>query len=202
MAARKPVKRRRGGRRDAHQIRIIGGDWKRSVLAVDDAPGLRPTGDRIRETLFNWLAPRLPGARCADLFAGTGVLGLEALSRGAGSCTFIDATPARTTTIADHLQRLGGHERARVVTAALPGALATSVSNLDIAFVDPPFDTDLLAPTLAAMGPVMAPGNRVYVEHAVGQDPDWPDGVHVHRSGAAGQVRYHLIEFNASTESP
>src|SRR5210317_918947 len=89
-----------------HQVRIIGGKWRGRKLAFSPADGLRPTGDRVRETLFNWLAADIDGARCADLFAGTGALGLEALSRGAAHCDFVDSSPAVIARVGEHLGRL------------------------------------------------------------------------------------------------
>jgi len=168
---------------------------------VPDAPGLRPTGDRIRETLFNWLAPRLPGARCLDLFAGTGVLGLEALSRGAAHCSFVEADARLAAGLQSQLAQLGGAERGTVVSARAPEALARCLGDFDIVFLDPPFEAGLLAPALDAVADRLAPGHRVYVERDRRDTTELAPGWQVLRDGQAGQVRYHLLEFQPMTDS-
>ena len=110
------------GREPVSTLRIIGGDWRSRRVPIADRPGLRPTPDRVRETVFNWLAPRLPGAACADLFAGTGALGIEALSRGAASTVFIESDGEATKAIDAALATLGAGERARVARGDLEAA--------------------------------------------------------------------------------
>lgn len=199
MAARRPARRRPTR---PQQVRIIGGDWRRRQIPVPDAPGLRPTGDRVRETLFNWLAPRLPGARCLDLFAGTGVLGMEALSRGAAHCCFVESEPAIATALQDQLAQLGGRERATVVNGAAPQMLSRCPGPFDCVFLDPPFGAGLLQPTLDQLVPYLAPGHRVYIEYGTSDTVRWSSGWQSLRDGRAGQVRYHLLEFQPSTDSP
>ncbi|MEC9408765.1 MAG: 16S rRNA (guanine(966)-N(2))-methyltransferase RsmD [Pseudomonadota bacterium] len=199
MAARRPA--RRASARP-QQVRIIGGDWRRRQIPVPDAAGLRPTGDRIRETLFNWLAPRLPGARCLDLFAGTGVLGLEALSRGAAHCRFVEAATPVAAALRHQLDQLGGHDRAEVVVGTAPQILDRGSGSYDCVFLDPPFGSGLLLPTLDRLIPQLAAGHRVYVEHGASDAVSWPSGWQSLRDGRAGQVRYHLLAYQPDTDSP
>ena len=177
-----------------NQFRIIGGAWRSRRFTFPDVPGLRPSPDRVRETVFNWLAPVIDGARCIDLFAGSGALGLEALSRGAASCSFVDRERAALDAIAGHLARVGatgGSVEHGTVAAFLARAPTQSA---DVVFLDPPFDAGLVAPTLAALaaGAWLAPGAHVYVEMEAGAEPAWPAGWRPHRSGTAGRVGYHL----------
>src|SRR5699024_1171371 len=180
----------------AHTLRIIGGRWRGRRIAVDTAEGLRPTPDRIRETLFNWLAPRIEGARCLDLFAGTGALGLEALSRGAAHVTFIDNNAASVRTLRDALATLDctdadvRHGNALTCAASLQ-------TGYDVVFVDPPFAANLHAPALAAIRPLVKEDARVYLEypatHADAITSRLPSTWQLLRSKRAGQVGYCLI---------
>jgi 16S rRNA (guanine(966)-N(2))-methyltransferase RsmD len=114
-----------GRRREGQgQVRIIAGEWRGRRLSVATREGLRPTGDRVRETLFNWLAPHVPGARCLDLFAGSGALGIEALSRGAAHCLFVDNDAAVATTLRGELDLLGAGKRATLRRAPAHAVLA------------------------------------------------------------------------------
>ncbi|WP_370300438.1 16S rRNA (guanine(966)-N(2))-methyltransferase RsmD [Abyssibacter sp.] len=184
-----------------HQVRIIGGDWRRRQIPVPDGQGLRPTGDRIRETLLNWLAPRLPGARCLDLYAGTGVLGLEALSRGAAHCRFVESDPAVAEALRTQLGRLDATDRADIITGLAPQVLTRCGGDYDIVFLDPPFGSSLLQPSLAAIAPRLRPGHRVYTECGKTDVADFPAGWVVLKDGLAGQVRYHLLEYQPTTDS-
>lgn len=159
-------------------------------------PGLRPTPDRVRETLFNWLAPVLPGARCLDLFAGTGCLGLEALSRGASEAWFVERDAVLTRVLAGHIERLGAE--ARIVREdvarflARRGAAAEAVL-FDIVFVDPPFEDSVL-PVLEAVEPLLAPGAWVYVERALPEGlPEVTRGRGWVKRGKAGGVEFGLL---------
>ena len=146
-------------------MRIIGGRWRGTRLAVADAAGLRPTSDRARETLFNWLAPVLPGTRVLDLYAGTGALGLEALSRGADDALMVERDPALAAAIAATCQRLDAGAGATVACADVPRFLALPVhGRFDVVFVDPPFADDAWARTLAALGPWLADRAWLYLE--------------------------------------
>lgn len=185
-----------GGNRTAGaaSFRIIAGRWRSRRLAFPPRPGVRPTGDRIRETLFNWLQPVIPGARCLDLFAGSGALGLEALSRGAAEAVFVDRDPACIEAIGRHLQTLGA-EGAERVTADAAAWLRGPARAFDVVFLDPPFDSGLLVECceLLAAGGWVTPGGRIYLEHAAATPPPaLPAGWRLLRSARAGAVRYHL----------
>jgi len=157
--------------RQASTLRLIGGAWRGRRVAIADAPGLRPTPDRVRETLFNWLAPRIEGARCIDLFAGTGALGLEALSRGAAHVQFVERDRAAVTAIRSALATLGAAERAAIVqTDAL--MLPPGGANADIVFIDPPFNADLHVAALAAISVRLAPHARIYLEYPAEQQTE------------------------------
>lgn len=177
-----------------NRFRIIGGQWRGRRFVFPGEPGLRPSPDRVRETLFNWLAPIITGARCVDLFAGSGALGLEALSRGAGSVEFVDRSRPALAAIEDHLQVLHC-EDARVTQADVGAWTARAHAPFDIVFLDPPFEAGLVTPTLAALhqqGLVRA-GARVYIEsEASAGAPELPAGWDLHRTGRAGRVGYHL----------
>tara|TARA_R100000005_G_scaffold85934_1_gene54593 strand:+ start:18057 stop:18671 length:615 start_codon:yes stop_codon:yes gene_type:complete len=181
-------------------LRIIGGRWRGRKLRFNAAQGLRPTGDRIRETLFNWLAAELPGARCADLFSGSGALGLEALSRGAAHCDFIDNNPDSLAQIRHHLNALGATSQARCHAGNALDLLAAGAGPWDIVFIDPPFGLQLVEPSCAllAQGGALAPGASIYVEtgadEAEGALPgDWL----LHRDKITGAVRYRLFHAAA-----
>ena len=134
---------RSSSRLGAGKLRIVGGSLRGSKLAIDDAAGLRPTPDRVRETLFNWLAPTIAGARCLDLFAGTGALGIEALSRGAARVDFVERDARLAQQLRDNLVRLkqtdaGVRNADALSLLAEPPQLA-----YDLVFIDPPFDAEL-----------------------------------------------------------
>lgn len=150
-------------------IRIIGGSLRNSKILVPDQPGVRPTPDRVRETLFNWLTPLLPGARVLDLFAGTGALGIEAISRGAAFAEFVESDPALCAKLHVELARLKIADQGRVTRAAVPGPNALAHTPVDIVFLDPPFSTDLWLTSLAAIASsgVLKAGGVVYLEAPV-----------------------------------
>jgi 16S rRNA (guanine966-N2)-methyltransferase len=190
-------------------LRIIGGRWRGRKLHFPSAPGLRPTGDRVRETLFNWLAPRLPGAHCLDLFAGSGALGLEALSRGAASSVLIDSSAPVCRALRDHGQTLQAGPALQVVQADALAWLNTGEAlqqgRFAVAFVDPPFQAGILdrvLETLAHAG-VLAPNALIYIEHATTQAVGYPAGWRTARQQRAGQVSYALLEAAAvATAAP
>lgn len=175
-------------------VRIIAGQWRGRKLDFPALEGLRPTADRIRETLFNWLVGELPGARCLDLFAGSGALGLEALSRGAGHCTFVDAEADACRAISRHLNSLGDGDRGRCVHARaeqfLPGD-----GVWDIVFVDPPFSAGLALPILGQLLATKAlhRDSLVYLETARDHPLALPTGFASHREKVAGEVSYRLL---------
>ncbi len=179
----------------SNRLRIIGGTWRSRRLSFPDVPGLRPTTDRVRETLFNWLQPVVEGARCLDLYAGSGALGLEALSRGAAETVFVE----RDAKVADALEqnlRLLGSEAGRVVRSDVLNFLRSGARPFDIVFLDPPFRQGLLEPSLRrlAEGGWLASEARVYLE-SEGEAglPALPAGWEPLRSKLAGQVAYHLV---------
>ncbi|MDE2605428.1 MAG: 16S rRNA (guanine(966)-N(2))-methyltransferase RsmD [Burkholderiales bacterium] len=178
-----------------HQVRIIGGAWKRTPLPVADRPGLRPTPDRVRETLFNWLGQDLTGWRCVDAFAGTGALGLEAASRGAADVLLVEAEG----TLVDQLRALAKKLDARNVRVQRGNALtvlaALPPGGTDLVFLDPPFDADLFDRALAAARPAIGPGGFIYLEApaAWGGVALARHGLELHRHTKAGAVHGHLL---------
>ena len=199
-APRSPQKNQQG----RGELRIIGGDWRSRKLSFPDAGGVRPTPARTRETLFNWLAPWLPGSHCLDLFAGSGALGLEALSRGAGATTMVDHTPDLARALRSNL-RLLKSDLGEVICQPVEAFLATPAARpFDIVFMDPPFRQQWL-PTLFRLlsdNHWVQPGGWVYVEHESEMaTPPAPDGWTLHRSKTAGQVSYCLFRVPASEET-
>lgn len=177
-------------------LRIIGGQWRGRKLSFTPAEGLRPTPDRVRETLFNWLAPSIQGARCLDLFAGSGALGLEALSRGAASCDFVDTSTAVLREIGHHLQTLHCPVPAHCHATPALAFLHSARGKYDIVFLDPPFGKGLLDPVCAqlAAADLVAKDGLIYVETAlraadINPQPSW----RLHREKVAGEVRYRLF---------
>jgi 16S rRNA (guanine966-N2)-methyltransferase len=180
-------------RRPPGSVRIIGGTYRGRRLPLPANPALRPTPDRVRETLFNWLQPVVAGARVLDLYAGSGALGLEALSRGAAEAWFVERHGASATAIEAALATLGA--RGRVIRGDVARVLGSPPGvAFDLAFIDPPFAAGLLPElcTLLCAGWV-APAAWVYVEQPRAASlPSWP-GFGVHREGTAGDVRYGLL---------
>ncbi len=179
-----------------HEIRIIGGQWKRTKLAVADKPGLRPTPDRVRETLFNWLGQDLTGWRCIDAFAGTGVLGFEAASRGAKEVTLVE----QDTALVAQLKRVQTQLQASATQVVRGDGVAAlkhvDPASMDAVFIDPPFDSVLFEGALQAAGRAVSPEGFVYLEAPV----LWTDaqlevaGLKVHRHLKAGAVHAHLLK--------
>ncbi|MCB1742075.1 MAG: 16S rRNA (guanine(966)-N(2))-methyltransferase RsmD [Gammaproteobacteria bacterium] len=180
------------------QIRIIAGKWRRRRLPVPDAEGLRPTTDRIRETLFNWLQPYLADARCLDLFAGTGALGFEAASRGAACVTLVDRDPLAVAGLERNARMLGADGvriRQSDVSDWMRSAALAGGEPWDVVFVDPPFgrcDLTALLERLEQHRLVHA-GSLVYVESGVDDArSDPPAGWRVHRERRTRHIRYYL----------
>jgi 16S rRNA (guanine966-N2)-methyltransferase len=197
MARRKHKAAARAGR-----LRIVAGNWRSRLLDIADVEGLRPTPERVRETLFNWLAPRLPGARCLDLFAGTGALGLEALSRGAESVDFVECSAAAARQLEENISVLDAIGARVHRQDALDFLRATCSGPYDIVFLDPPFAADLLGETcrLLAQHHLLADGGLVYLEMGRSQDdPALPDGWQVEKNKTAGTVRYMLARKEGSS---
>jgi len=184
-----------------NSVRIIGGAWRGRRVSFPDIPGLRPTPDRVRETLFNWLQHSIHATRCLDLFAGSGALGLEALSRGAAEAVFVEQVPAAARALQEQLVRLGGALKGRVVEMGAARYLRSPAKAFDIVFLDPPFGKSALAeyvPLLEA-GHWVKAGGLVYLENerAAGPPP-LPAGWELFKSKSAGEVGYHLARVNAS----
>ena len=174
----------------ANRVRIIGGQYRRRLLGFPDGAGLRPTPDRVRETLFNWLGQDLPGWRCVDLFAGSGALGFEAASRGAARVVLIERDRAALAALAKNRAELGANA-VEILHADALAWLAQTREIFDLAFVDPPFDSGLAGPTLTALAPHLAAGAQVYVEQ--GSAVAAPPGFIIHRSGRAGRSHFALL---------
>jgi 16S rRNA (guanine(966)-N(2))-methyltransferase RsmD len=180
-------------------VRIIGGQWKRTPLAVVDAPGLRPSPDRVRETLFNWFAHLIPdlSSVCGlDLFAGTGALGFELASRGAARVTLVE----RNATLVAELQRMKLKLGADTVTVVRSDALAFASDarerSFDVVFLDPPFDSDLLEPALRAAARLVSREGLVYAESGapLAEETAAACGLRIARAQRAGHVHFHLLQ--------
>jgi len=175
------------------QVRIIGGNLRNSRLLVPERPGLRPTPARVRETLFNWLAPTIAGARCLDLCAGTGALGIEAYSRGAASVQFVERDAQAVQALRANLTRLK-LDPATVAMREAASFLRDAGQSYDVVFLDPPFALDLWVPLAQQLesGGWLAAQALIYVESpragVAGLPPNWS----VHREGQAGEVRFAL----------
>ncbi len=179
----------------AHEVRIIGGQWKRTKLAVADKPGLRPTPARVRETLFNWLGQDLGGWRCIDAFAGTGALGFEAASRGAKEVHLVE----RDSALVVQLKRIQTQLQASATQIVRGDAIAAlkqmEPASMDAVFLDPPFDSVLFDAALQAAGRAVATDGFVYLE----APRLWTNeqlegaGLKVHRHLKAGAVHAHLL---------
>jgi 16S rRNA (guanine966-N2)-methyltransferase len=161
-----------------------------------DVPGLRPTSERVRETLFNWLAPRIQGARCLDLFAGTGALGFEALSRGAAAVTFVEKSRPAVRMLRENASKLDATGATISQADAMEFLKDVAPQAYDLVFLDPPFADDLLGRAcarLAATGTLVR-GALVYLEQGRDQQvPTLPDGWEILKDKTAGQVRYLLV---------
>ena len=188
MAVRAPAK-------GAGEVRIIGGQWKRTRLPVLDKPGLRPTPDRVRETLFNWLGQDLTGWRCLDAFAGTGALGFEAASRGAASVLLVEGDAALAAQLETLRQRLQANA-VRVQRGDGVAALRQCApASMHLLLIDPPFGGELFAPALQAAAQAVAPDGFIYLEAPAAwtQEQLGPLGLALHRHLKAGAVHAHLL---------
>ncbi len=193
-------KRPRGN--GAGQIRIIGGQWRGRKLPVPDSAGLRPTTDRVRETLFNWLAPDIQQARCLDCFAGSGALGLEALSRHAASAILLELERPVAQQLEKNLATLGA-ANGKVINTNTLSWLAQPGEAHDLVFIDPPFRKGLLEQTISLLENQnwLAEGALIYVESEVENGlPPVPVNWHLHREKIAGQVAYRLYVRQTSNK--
>jgi 16S rRNA (guanine966-N2)-methyltransferase len=185
-----------GNKSQRGRLRIVAGIWRSRLLEIAEVPGLRPTAERIRETVFNWLTPHLAGARCLDLFAGTGALGLEALSRGAAEALFIEASPQAARALQKNIAALEANGASVSRTDALKYLLAPGADQFDIIFLDPPFADEMLDDLCKLLdeSSILASGALVYIEEdrakpEVVLPPDWQ----TLKTKSAGNVRYSLV---------
>jgi len=191
-----PVARKKASRSAAGEVRIIGGVWRRHKLPVPDKPGLRPTPDRVRETLFNWLGQDLAGWRCLDAFAGTGVLGLEAASRGAKEVRLIE----QDVQLVQQLKLAQTKLQAHAVVVSRGDGLAVmqqlTPGSLDLIFLDPPFDADLFDQALLRAAPLLSSGGFIYLESPRPWDEAQlePFGLTLYRHLKAGAAHAHLLQ--------
>ncbi len=186
------------------EVRIIGGQWKRTKLPVADKPGLRPTPDRVRETLFNWLGQDLAGWRCIDAFAGTGALGLEAASRGAAQVLLVEQDPALVSQLRALQLKLAAHAVSVQRANALSVLKQLAPQSMDLVFLDPPFDTKLHDTALQAAAQAIKPQGWIYLEA-----PDaWDDarlepfGLARQKHLRAGAVHAHLLSRRQAAPGP
>ena len=176
----------------AQQVRIIAGLWRGRRLPVLDSPGLRPTKDQVRETLFNWIAPDLLGARCLDLFAGTGALGFEAASRGAAEVLLVEKDRKAAAQLKANTDRLKTTV-VRIYNQSAQDYVAQLGGELDLVFLDPPFDLDVLPQLLPLLVERMHEDGAIYIEQDRAKGlPVLPEGWHYHRDKNAGQVAFGL----------
>ncbi|MFT6287922.1 MAG: 16S rRNA (guanine966-N2)-methyltransferase [Alcanivorax sp.] len=181
------------------RLRIIGGTWRGRKLNFSAAPGLRPTPDRVRETVFNWLAPQIHQAWCADLFAGSGALGLEALSRGAAHCDFVDSNGQTMVQIQQHLAALSALSQAKCINDKAASFLQSTKTRYDIVFIDPPFGMGLTAEVcdLLASRCLLNPGALIYLETGTSDEaPDIPLSWRLHREKTSGEVHFRLYQLD------
>jgi 16S rRNA (guanine(966)-N(2))-methyltransferase RsmD len=180
----------------SHEVRIIGGQWKRSKIKVIDRPGLRPTPDRVRETLFNWLGQDLTDWRCVDAFAGTGALGFEAASRGAQSVLMLEQDAQLVMLLSQTRERLKAHTVQVQKGDAMMALQRLAPNSLDVVFLDPPFEGSHFENALKAAAKAVVPGGWVYLEAPL----HWTDealqacGLQAQKHMKAGAVHAHLLQ--------
>ena len=199
MAGRKKNDRSKSGR-----LRIVAGNWRSRLLDIADVDGLRPTSERIRETLFNWLTPNLHGARCLDLFAGTGALGIEALSRGAGTVVFGERSPVAARQLQANLDLLDA-TGAQVVKQDARSYLESGIQDrFNLVFLDPPFAADMLEETcrLLADSDILDDDALVYLEQDRSRpEVALPETWREIKNKTAGNVRYRLAQVGEDDQA-
>lgn len=197
--------------RGPHQVRIIGGQWKRTPLPVLDAEGLRPTPDRVRETVFNWITHLIDGAweqvACLDLFAGSGALGFEAASRGARRVVMVENSSPAVRQLEANRDKLKADKLAIVrgdALAAVQSAARREPAGYGLVFIDPPYHQGWLEKVLPACMPLLTPSGLVYAEAEYPLDgeqaPEWMQDWEVVRADKAGMVFYHLLQRKSGTQ--
>jgi len=182
------------------RLRIVAGKWRSRTLKIASAPGLRPTSERIRETLFNWLAPRIQGAHCLDLFAGTGALGIEALSRGAATVTFVERSREAAASLRQACDELAADGATIRPIDALRFLDSNHDEKFDLVFLDPPFADDSLAVLCRLLNDDghLSKGARIYLEQDKTQaPPELPEEWVIACEKKAGNVRYSLVDTPA-----
>ena len=182
-----------------NSVRIIAGAWRGRRIHFPDMPALRPTPDRVRETLFNWLQHSITDARVLDLFAGSGALGLEALSRGARQAVFVEQFPAAARALQEQLVRFGAAPKGRILEMGAARYVRTPGEPFDIAFLDPPFGTNALAEYIPLLdtGDWLKVGSLIYLENERSAGvPPLPGHWELLKSKSAGEVGYHLVRVN------
>ncbi len=191
------ARRKQSGKSQAGRLRIVAGNWRSRLLDIADVEGLRPTGERIRETLFNWLAPTIDGARCLDLYAGTGALGLEALSRGALSVVFVEKSAIAARQLETNIKLLDANgagvlnQDAKAFLKSEPG------QRFDVVFLDPPFALDAVEETCRLLADTghLADDALVYIEDDRARVvAPLPEGWRELRNKTTGNVRYRLVQ--------
>jgi 16S rRNA (guanine966-N2)-methyltransferase len=183
-------------------VRIIGGQWRRRVLRFPDSEGLRPTPDRVRETLFNWLGQDLSGLSCLDLFSGSGALGFEAASRGAARVVMVDSSPKVLASLEENARMLKADARLEIVRAdavKFASSLSSAASRFDLVFLDPPYKQGWVERLTPLLPQLLAADGVLYVEAEQGLDAcgDW----RTVRHGRAGLVCYHLMWRGESNDA-
>ncbi|MGH8596644.1 MAG: 16S rRNA (guanine(966)-N(2))-methyltransferase RsmD [Gammaproteobacteria bacterium] len=181
------------------RVRIIGGQWRRRWLTLPANSAVRPSTDRVRETLFNWLAPYLSGAYCLDLFAGTGALGLEAVSRGAARAVLVESEPRAVHQLRINVAALNTDQVEIIENDARLFVAASPERRFDLIFLDPPFDSDLLATVLPPIAACwLAPSAHLYIELPRSRSGvALPDGWRIMRADETRQTRYYLVSTGA-----
>jgi 16S rRNA (guanine(966)-N(2))-methyltransferase RsmD len=185
----------------ANEVRIVGGVWKRSKLRVSDKPGLRPTPDRVRETLFNWLGQDLTGWRVLDAFAGSGALGFEAASRGAAEVVLLERERDLVSLMREAQQRLKATALRIEQADALSWMRSAAPERFDLVLIDPPFESNLAAPAVDAASRLVVPGGWLYLESGEACDT-LPADFTMHRQSRAGAVHFHLMQCGRYTARP
>lgn len=181
-----------------NQLRIIGGDWRGRKLAFPDLPGLRPTPDRVRETLFNWLMPVIHHARCLDLFAGSGALGLEALSRSAARVVLVDSQPQVIASLQKNIDVLQAGDRVDLQQCDARQYLQRLNDRFDVIFLDPPYHQSLLQPCIDHLYQQDTLSRQGYLYFEASRDepqPCLPAAWTIQRQKSAGQIVYYLVRY-------
>ncbi|VAX14288.1 16S rRNA (guanine(966)-N(2))-methyltransferase [hydrothermal vent metagenome] len=197
MRRKKAINRSRASAQ-RNQLRIIGGDWRGRKLGFPDLPGLRPTPDRVRETLFNWLTPMIRHASCLDLFSGSGALGLEALSRGAAKVVLVDSQPPVIASLQQNIAVLQAGERVCLQQCDARQYLQSLTECFDLIFLDPPYHQNLLQPCIDSLYQQKALKPQGYLYFEANRDealPQLPAAWAVYRQKSAGQIVYCLVRY-------